>query len=79
MKMRYAQKLCSSIREMPRGAYIFLKGVLALACLMLTASALLTALGGQRTAHLALALLETPAGVLLLGVVGLAFLLDRLE
>lgn len=69
------KKLKRGIERMPRGAYVFLRAVLALAAAMLTASCLLFALGTQL--RLAVALLETPAGVLLLGAVGLAFLLDR--
>ena len=65
---------------MPRPAYIFLKGVLLLADVMLLASCLLFALGGDPEQRcLAQLLLESPAGVLLLGAVGLAFLLDRLQ
>ena len=66
---------------MPRPAYIFLKGVLMLACAMLLASCLLFALAGGDPEKRCLAqlLMESPAGVLLLGVVGLAFLLDRLQ
>ena len=54
---------------MPRPAYIFLKTLLALSCAMLAVSALLFALGGQDLPrlHLAVLLLESPAGVLLLG------------
>ena len=74
------KKLKRSIEQMPRCAYIFLKGLLALASLMLSASLLLF-LTADRSAlpllHLAELLLESPAGVLLLGVIGLAFLLDR--
>ena len=71
------KKIRRSIEEMPRPAYIFLKFLLVLALLMLAASALLFALGttlSQR--HLAVLLLESPAGVLLLGLFGLALLLD---
>ncbi len=65
---------------MPRPAYIFLKGVLMLSCAMLFFSCLLFARAGgdPETRCLAQLLLESPAGVLMLGVVGLAFLLDRL-
>ena len=75
------KKLRRSIETMPRPAYIFLKILLALSAVMLATSALLLALCGRDTAlrHLAVLLLETPAGMLLLGVIGLAFLLDRLE
>ena len=81
MRMRKIAKLRRSIETMPRPAYIFLKGVLILACVMLLGSSLLFALGGGDPDRRALAqlLLESPAGVLMLGVVGLALLLDRLE
>ena len=74
------KKLRGSIETMPRPAYIFLKGVLIVAFAMLASSCLLFALGGGDPDLRALAqlLLENPAGVLLLGVFGLAFLLDRL-
>ena len=63
---------------MPRHGYIFLKALLLLADAMLSASALLFALGsGTEARHWAVLLLETPAGVLLVGAVGLAVLLDR--
>ena len=72
------QKLRRSIETLPRHVYIYLKYLLALAAGMLTASALLFALGRSLNArHLAAVFLETPAGVLLLGVMGLAVLLDH--
>lgn len=71
----FLKKLKRGIEEMPRGAYVFLRAVLELAAAMLAASCLLYALGTQL--RLAQALLEAPAGVLLLGAFGLAFLLDR--
>ena len=71
------KKLRRSIEEMPRPAYIFLKCLLVLAATMLTVSSLLFAFGGQNNLHLAILLLETPAGILLLGTVLLALLLDR--
>lgn len=71
------KKLRRSIEEMPRPAYIFLKWLLTLAAAMLTASSLLFALGDECDMHLAVLLLETPAGVLLLGTVLLACLLDH--
>ena len=79
MPMRaYAKKLRRSIETMPRHAYIFLKWLLILAAGMLTASALLYALGESLEARRwAVTLLETPAGVLLVGAIGLALLLDR--
>lgn len=64
---------------MPRAPYIFLKLLLILSCAMLALSLLLllTADGVLTRLHLAILLLESPAGVLLLGCLGLAFLLDR--
>ena len=64
---------------MPRPAYIFLKHLLRLAAVMLSASLALHLTAGANLArrHLAALLLETPAGLLLLGAVGLAVLLDR--
>ncbi len=69
------KKLKRGIEKMPRGAYVFLRAVLALAAAMLAASCVLYAAGAHP--HLAEALLQPPAGVLLLGVVGVALLLDH--
>ena len=73
------QKLRRSIETMPRPAYIFLKALLCAAAAMLTASLLLFASAERDMArlHLAVLFLENPAGMLLLGAFGLAFLLDR--
>ena len=73
------RKLRRSIEEMPRPAYIFLKYLLILAAAMLSGSCLLYLVCGRDPAleHLAALLCEAPAGVLLLGVIGLALLLDR--
>ena len=73
------KKLKRSIEQMPRCAYIFLKYLLMLAAAMLSASLLLFLTAGTALPrlHLAVLLLESPAGVLLLGIIGLAFLLDR--
>lgn len=73
------KKLKRSIEGMPRAPYIFLKLLLILACAMLALSLLLllTGSGSLSRLHLAILLLEAPAGVLLLGCLGLAFLLDR--
>ena len=73
------RKLKRSIETMPRPAYIFLKYLLRAAAAMLSASLALFLTAGRNPArlHLAVTLLETPAGVLLLGAIGLAFLLDR--
>lgn len=75
------KKIKMSIEKMPRPAYIFLKTVLSISAFMLLASALLftagDALTSPHTEHMAQLLLENPAGVLLVGAVGLAFILDR--
>ena len=73
------EKLKRSIEQMPRAPYIFLKVLLLLSDGMLTASALLfpAARSSLPLRHLACYLSESPAGVLLLGLIGLAFLLDR--
>ncbi len=74
------KKLKRSIEAMPRPAYIFLKYLLLAAAVMLAASLALslTAEASLHRAHLAALLLEAPAGMLLLGALALAFLLDRL-
>ncbi len=66
---------------MPRPAYIFLKALLCAAAVMLSMSAalFLTAGANLRRLHFAVLLLENPAGMLLLGAFGLAFLLDRCQ
>ena len=73
------KKLKRSIEAMPRPAYISLKYLLFAAAAMLSASLALFLTAGEslHRAHLAVLLLETPAGLLLLGALGLAFLLDR--
>ena len=75
------QKLRRSIETMPRPAYIFLKYLLCAAAVMLGASLLLflTAGADRSRLHLAVLLLENPAGMLLLGAFALAFLLDRCQ
>ena len=79
--VRLGKKMRRCIEEMPLPAYIFLKAALALSAAMLCLSGLLFALAGRDPGlrHLAVLLLETPAGVLLLSAVGLAVLLDRLQ
>ena len=74
------KKLKRSIEAMPRPAYIFLKYLLLGAAAMLSASLALFLWAGSSLhwAHLAVVLLEAPAGMLLLGALALAFLLDRL-
>ena len=66
---------------MPRPAYIFLKWLLRAAAAMLALSLLLFLTAGTslHRQHLAVLLLENPAGMLLLGAFGLAFLLDRCQ
>lgn len=73
------KKLRRSIEQMPRPAYIFLKVLLILSAAMLTGSCLLFVCAGRNLAllHLAVLLLESPAGILMLGVIGLALILDR--
>ena len=71
------RKLIRSIENLPREPYIFLKLLLMLSDGMLGASLLLFLTETSAPLHLAYALLESPAGVLLLGLMGLAFLLDR--
>ena len=77
------KKLKRSIEEMPRPAYIFLRWLLILCCGMLALSLALFILRAgffprsRQIYHLAVLLLENPAGVLLMGAMGLAFILDR--
>ena len=80
MRMKH-KTLGRWIETMPRPAYIFLKHLLRAAAAMLLASLLLflTAERDPARLHLAVLLLENPAGVLLLGAMGLAFLLDRCQ
>ena len=77
------KKLTGYLRKMPRGAYIFLRSVLQICCVMLLISAaLFMELEGRPADHglymLASLFLENPAGVLLAGLIGLGFLLDHL-
>lgn len=74
------QKLKRCIEALPHCAYIFLKYILMLSSVMLLCSLLLfvfTANSNLGHMHLAIQLLEAPAGVLLLGSIGLAFFMDR--
>jgi len=75
------EKIKRSIESMPRCAYIFFKNTLILCCIMLGASLLLflssSGIEDYEKLKLAYALLESPAGVLLMAVIGLAFILDR--
>lgn len=79
VRLMKLQNLKRSIETMPRPAYIFLKYLLLTAAAMLAASLALHLTAGTdlRRAHLAVLLLENPAGLLLLGAFGLVFLLDR--
>ena len=77
------KKLTGYLRKMPRPAYIFLRSVLQICCVMLLISAaLFMELEGRPADHglymLASLLLENPAGVLMAGLIGLGFLLDHL-
>ena len=80
--MRF-KTMARQIERMPRPAYIFLRAVLMLCCLMLLASFALFLRweelgGGDRGLYMtAVTLLESPAGVLLLGGIGAAFFIDR--
>lgn len=76
------RKIKRSINSMPRCAYIFLKNVLRLCCIMLMSSLLLFC--GSSVSYeqyermkLAVLFLETPAGLLLLGIIGTAIFIDR--
>jgi len=75
------KKFRRSIENLPRHIYIYLKCLFQLAALMLAGSCFLFAFGGKDPVqqHLAVLLLENPAGVLLLGLIGLAILLDSSE
>jgi len=73
------KKLAQSIEFLPRAPYIFLKYLLILAdaMLLLASCLLLSGCGGHRPLLWAIHLTEHAAGVLLLGLMGLAVLLDR--
>jgi len=75
--MRFS-RLRQSIEDLPRHIYIYLKWLMCIAAAMLLSSLLLHLVSGRDLAlqHLAALLCEAPAGVLLLGVIGLALLLD---
>lgn len=83
MKRSFFARMWQSLGRMPEPAYIFLCAVFNLTLAMLFACyvALLLYLdGGQQNMHLfnlAMDLASTPAGVLLVGVLGLAVILDR--
>ena len=77
------RRLARGIEDMPRPAYIFLRTVLLVCCAMLFVSFVLFVIHAQRPADhtlykTAVLMLENPAGVLMLGLIGLCFLLDRL-
>ena len=68
------RKLKRSIEAMPRAPYIFLRSLLLLADAMLAGALLLFSAAAARSA---VCLTENAAGVLLLGLMGFAVLLDR--
>lgn len=75
-------KIRRSIDAMPRCAYIFLKNVLRLSCIMLFISLCLFltdkgTISDHERIKFAFLFLENPAGLLLLGVIGTAFFIDR--
>lgn len=71
------KKLKRSIEQMPRPAYIFMKLTLMLCCAMLSLSLALFAFGGREARNLALLFLESPAGILILGAIGVCFIIDH--
>ena len=76
------RKIILYIREMPRSAYLFLRAVLILSDgILLCAFSLFAGMEagsrGYKLYRLAVTLLETPAALLLLGLVGTAFFIDR--
>lgn len=71
------KKLKRSIEQMPRPAYIFLKITLMLCCAMLALSLVLFCAKSREARNLALLFLENPAGVLILGGIGVCFMLDH--
>lgn len=77
------KKLARAIEKMPRAPYIFFRAVMAVSCAVLLASfALFVSLQSSpapsyRVYMTAVALLECPAGLLIAGLMGAAFLLDR--
>lgn len=76
------KKLRRSIETMPRPAYIFLKNVLKLSCLMLAVALLLFcsadsgSMADYEKLKYAQLFLENPAGLLLVGAIGTAIFLD---
>ncbi len=75
------KKIARSIRDMPRAAYIFLRAVLALCCLMLLVSFTMFVISEKRPWDrdiymTAVLLLESGAGLLLLGGIGTAAFID---
>lgn len=71
------KKLKRSIEQMPRPAYTFLKITLMLCCVMLMLSLALFHAESREAQNLAQLFLESPAGVLLLGGIGVCFILDH--
>ena len=79
--MRF-KKLARAIEKMPRAPYIFFRAVMAVSCAVLLGSFALfasmqDAAPSYRVYMTAAALLECPAGLLIVGFIGSAFLLDR--
>ena len=76
------KKLRRSIEEMPRPAYIFLKNVLMLCCVILLCSLLLY-LGAESNIadydrlKLAALMLETPSSILIISLICFVIILDR--
>lgn len=76
------KKIKRSIESMPRPAYIFLKNSLLICNIMLASSLLLFNTAGngidsyERFKYAQL-MLESPAGILLITIIGFAFILDR--
>jgi len=77
------QEIVRSIRQMPRPAYLMLRFVLAVCCVMLLGALAVyfmideVGIHNCRQLQLALLLTENPAGVLLLGGIMVYMLIDR--
>lgn len=76
------KKLRRSIEEMPRPAYIFLKYTLLFCCILLCSSLILylsshEGFADYEKTKLAALMLETPAAILIISAICLAFILDR--
>ena len=77
------QAIVTYIRQMPRPAYLMLKAVLAIRCIMLLCALALYfmieefGIHNCRQLKLAAQLTENPAGILLLGGILVCILIDR--